>query len=94
MQAQRQVEATKAAQAYYQKALQELTLFKSKTSAALLQVPLQHKHKHCRRHHNRAELSSNLQAIWALHMPSECSYDVCHQQQPHAEHRAPHSASV
>lgn len=39
MQAQQQLEASRAAQAYYQKALQELTLFKSKTSAALLQVP-------------------------------------------------------
>ena len=38
MQAQTQLEAAKAAQAYFQKALQELTLFKSKTSAALLQV--------------------------------------------------------
>ena len=40
MQAQQQLEASRAAQAYYQKALQELTLFKSKTSAALLQVRL------------------------------------------------------
>jgi len=37
-QAQNQLEAAKAAQAYFQRALQELTLFKSKTSAALLQV--------------------------------------------------------
>ena len=37
-QAQTQLEAARAAQAYFQRALQELTLFKSKTSAALLQV--------------------------------------------------------
>ena len=39
VQVQQQVETSRAAAAYYQRALQELTLFKSKTSAALLQVP-------------------------------------------------------
>lgn len=35
-------EAAKAKEAFYQKALQDLTLFKSKTNAALLQVLNKH----------------------------------------------------
>lgn len=38
MQTQASNEAAKAKEAFYQKALQDLTLFKSKTNAALLQV--------------------------------------------------------
>ena len=39
LQAQADGQAAKAKEAAYQSALQELTLFKSRTSAALLQVP-------------------------------------------------------
>ena len=41
LQTQASNEAAKAKEAFYQKALQDLTLFKSKTNAALLQVQVQ-----------------------------------------------------
>ena len=42
LQTQASNEAAKAKEAFYQKALQDLTLFKSKTNAALLQVHCKH----------------------------------------------------
>ena len=42
LQTQADNQASKAKEAFYQKALQDLTLFKSKTNTALLQVLHQH----------------------------------------------------